>query len=73
MGNVSSIITQLKRERDRAAKQLKGMDAAITAFTGVYSGAEPVRKCRKMNVAARRKIAAAQRRRWAKVRARKKG
>ena len=38
MGNVSSIIRQLKKERDRVAKQLSGMDAALTAFAGVYSG-----------------------------------
>ena len=67
MANVSSIVKQLKRERDRVAKQLLGMDAALRAFGGVYSGGKPVRKRRKMSMAARKKIAAAQRRRWAKV------
>ena len=37
MGNVSSIVKQLKKERDRIVKQLSGMDAALTAFAGVYS------------------------------------
>jgi len=37
MPNLSSIITQLKKERERVAKQLSAMDAALRAFTGVYS------------------------------------
>lgn len=68
MPNVSSIITQLKKERDRVAKQLKGMDAAIMAFANVYGGGKPTRKRRKMSANSRAKIAAAQRRRWAKYR-----
>ena len=67
MANVSSIITQLKQERDRVAKQLSGMDAALRVFAGVYGG-KAVRKRRKMSAKSRAKIAAAQRRRWAKVR-----
>jgi hypothetical protein len=73
MGRVSSIIGQLTKERDRVAKQLSGLNAALVAFAGVYSGNKPVRKRRKMSLAARKKIAAAQRRRWAKVRAKQKG
>ena len=68
MANVSSIFSQLKRERDRVAKQLSGMDAALRAFAGVYRNGQPSRKRRKMSAAARAKIAAAQRRRSAKVR-----
>jgi hypothetical protein len=68
MPNVSSIIAQLKQERDRVAKQLSGMDAALRAFAGVYSGTMPSRKRRKMSAASRARIAAAQRRRWAKYR-----
>lgn len=73
MPNVSSILKQLKQERDRVQKQLKGLDAAVTAFAGVYSGGKPVRKRRKMSRKSRAKIAAAQRRRWAKVRAKQRG
>jgi hypothetical protein len=68
MTNVSSILKQLKQERDRVAKQLSGMDAALTAFAGVYAGSKPIRKRRKMSAKSRAKIAAAQRRRWAKFR-----
>jgi hypothetical protein len=72
MANVSSIIAQLKQERDRVAKQLSGMDAALSAFAGVYSDGQPSRRRRKMSAKSRAKIAAAQRRRWAKVRAKKR-
>ena len=44
MANVSSIITQLKAERDRVAKQLSGIEAALTAFADVYSGRSQLAK-----------------------------
>ncbi len=65
MANFASIVKQLQKERDRVAKQLSGLDAALTAFTTVYR--LPRRARRVMSLAARKKIAAAQRRRWAKV------
>jgi hypothetical protein len=71
MPNVSSIVKQLKQERDRVAKQLSGLEAALTAFASAYSRTKPSRK-RRMSAKSRAKIAAAQRRRWAKVRAKRK-
>jgi hypothetical protein len=68
MANVSSIIAQLKQERDRVEKQLSGLNAALRAFANIYSGGKPIRKRRKMSATSRAKIAAAQRRRWAKYR-----
>jgi hypothetical protein len=68
MANVSSIIAQLKQERDRVEKQLSGLNAALTAFASVYGGGKPTRKRRKMSAKSREKIAAAQRARWAKFR-----
>jgi hypothetical protein len=68
MAGVSSIMKQLKQERDRVEKQLTGLNAALMAFAGVYSGGKPVRKRRKMSAKSRAKIAAAQRARWAKIR-----
>jgi hypothetical protein len=68
MANLSSIVRQLKTERDRVEKQLSGLNAALTAFAGVYSDGQPSRKRRKMSARSRAKIAAAQRRRWAKFR-----
>ena len=72
MGNVSVIVKQLKRERDRVERQLSGLNAALSSFVGVYRGAKPTRKRRKLSAKSRAKIAAAQRARWAKVRAKKK-
>jgi hypothetical protein len=58
------IISLLKAERDKVARLLDGLNAALAAFTGIYSNA--TRPRRKMSAASRRKIAAAQRARWAK-------
>jgi len=45
MGNVSSIIGQLKNERDRVEKQLSGLNAAPTALGCVQQrAAEPETK-----------------------------
>jgi hypothetical protein len=67
MGSMSGIVKQLKKERDLVAKQLEGLNAALSAFVGVYTGAKsvPAGKRRKMSAATRAKIAAAQRKRWA--------
>ena len=70
MTNVSSIVKQLKKEKDRVEKQLKGLDAALVAFATVYR--LPKRARRVMSLAARKRIAAAQKARWAKFRAKKK-
>jgi hypothetical protein len=73
MGNVTLIVKQLKKERDRVEKQLSGLNAALAAFVGTYYGAKPTptRKRRKISAAGRKRIAAAQRARWAKIRAKK--
>ena len=72
MAKVSSIIEQLKKERDSVERQLSGLNAALRAFAGVYSNGQPSRKRRKMSAKSRAKIAAAQRARWAKFRAKQK-
>ena len=46
MANVSSIIGQLKKERDRVEKQLSGLNAALMAFANMYGG-KAVRKRRR--------------------------
>ena len=71
MADLSGIVTQLKKERDRVRKQLLGLETALAAFANAYSGSKPSRR-RKMSAKSRAKIAAAQRRRWAKFRAKKK-
>jgi ABC-type phosphate transport system substrate-binding protein len=67
----SGIVKQLKKERDRVRKQLLGLETALTAFAIAYSGSKPSRR-RKLSAKSRAKIAAAQRARWAKVRAKRK-
>ena len=71
MVRLTGIVKQLKKERDRVEKQLSGLNAALAAFAGVYAGTKPTRKRRKMSAKARARIAAAQRARWAKFRAKK--
>jgi hypothetical protein len=71
MANLSGIVKQLKKERDLVDRHLSALNAALTAFAGVYRGtAKPTR--RKMSAKSRAKIAAAQRARWAKFRAKEK-
>jgi hypothetical protein len=73
MATITNIVRQLKKERDKAEKQLSGLNAALAAFVGAYYGgkAKPTRKLRKLSAKARAKIAAAQHARWAKVKAKK--
>lgn len=72
MANLSGIVEQLKKERDHAEKHLAGLNAALAAFKGVYSGKAPKRKRGKISAAGRARIAAAQRARWAKIKRKKK-
>lgn len=70
---MQSVVGQLQKERSRLADELRRVTAALTAFGKVYvNGPTISRKRRTMSPAARKKIAAAQRARWAKVKAGKK-
>jgi hypothetical protein len=69
MVNLSAIAKQLKKERDRVERQLHGLNAALVAFANMYSGAKPRRK---MSASARKRIAVAQKARWAKARGQQK-
>jgi hypothetical protein len=71
MGNLSIVVKQLRKERDKVEKQLSALNVALAAFVGTYYGAKPTRKKRTISPAGRKKIAAAQRARWAKIRAKK--
>ena len=63
MADLGAIVAQLKAERAK-------LDKAIEALSGVAGKSGGTRK---LSVAARARIAAAQRARWAKVKAKKKG
>src|ERR1700679_143195 len=74
---VSTIVNQLHTERTRLQNELTRVSAALTAFGQAYvhgtrAKAAPVRRTRTISAAGRKRIAAAQRARWAKIRAAKK-
>jgi len=71
MGTVSKVVKQLKKEHTRLTDELHRVSAALTAFVGTYSGTKPTRGGT-MSAAGRRRIAAAQRARWAKQKQTKK-
>jgi hypothetical protein len=68
---IQTVVKQLQQERARLENELHRVTAALTTFGNVYlhgRKAAPVTtpKKRKISAAGRRKIAAAQRARWAK-------
>jgi hypothetical protein len=77
---IQSVVKQLQQERARLEDELHRVTAALTTFGKVYmqgskhrSAAVPVARKRTISAAGRKRIAAAQRARWAKVRAGKTG
>jgi hypothetical protein len=67
MANLSGVVRQLRKERERAQRHVERIDAAITALAGLNSDQPAKAVGRRMSAAARRRIAAAQRARWAKI------
>ena len=74
---IQSLVSQLQQERSRLESELHRVSAAITAFGSVYAKGAKGRKAKassnpkkhKISAAGRRRIAAAQKARWAKARA----
>src|SRR5438093_6218623 len=64
------IIAQLKAERDKAAQQVDALDTAIRTLSGMNS-ARRLHGPRKMSAAARARISASQKARWARARGQK--
>lgn len=78
MSNLENVVQQLRKERDQAQKRIGQLDEALKVLTGVggvsrtnrkHSQAQASGKRRTMSAAARKRIAAAQRARWAKWKA----
>jgi hypothetical protein len=65
MDNLARIVRLLKKEQDRLTKELREIGAALAAFGETYGKGTGSRR---LSAAARARIAAAQRARWAKVR-----
>jgi hypothetical protein len=79
MSNLANVVQELKKERDQAQRTIKQLDAALQALNGlsglprrigrVARANAPGGKRRTMSAAARKRISAAQRARWAKWKA----
>jgi len=73
MTNFNEVVRQLQRERERAARQLEKLNLAIKALSSVGVGTMgSVRRKPRFSAAAKARIAAAQRARWAKIKAAQK-
>jgi hypothetical protein len=73
MANLQSALQQLREERKQAEQQVETLDRAITAIEGIIGRSSGLtrdgrRPARVMSAAARRRIAQAQKARWARVR-----
>ena len=66
---VVSVVSQLKSEKVALRRQMSKIDAALAVLGKLNGGGSYGKPKRVMSAAARRKIAAAQRARWARVRA----
>jgi hypothetical protein len=71
--NLNSIAKTLRAEEKAVEKRLGKIKKALVAFAGLSGNSGPKKRRKKMSAAGRRSIAAAQKARWAKIRAQKKG
>jgi len=67
MTTFKRVVKELHKEKDRIESELGRINQALTALKRL--GKREVKKVRKLSAKARRRIAAAQRLRWAKLRA----
>src|SRR5207253_10442542 len=73
ISGLQPVVSQLRKERTKLVNQLRHVDAALS-LRGKLNGGRfcPQPRHRKMSAAARARIAAAQRARWAKVKGQRK-
>jgi hypothetical protein len=79
MSNLAHVVQQLRKQRNQALRSIEQLDEALKALSGVGAlrgtttrhgrAQAPGSKRRTMSAAARKRIATAQRARWAKWRA----
>jgi hypothetical protein len=65
------VVSQLREQRTNLVNDLKHVDSALTVLGKLSGGKNRAEPRRTLSVSARKKIAAAQRARWARVRAQK--
>ena len=68
MKNLSGVVQQLKKERERAQNEVQRIDTALAALGSLRSNGSS--RQHTMSAAARRRISLAQKARWAKHKAR---
>ena len=76
MSNLANVVQQLRKEKDEAQRRVEQIEEALKALSGLgglprtgrrHGRAQaPARKRRTISLEARKRIAAAQRARWAK-------
>ena len=64
-----SVVSQLREQRSNLVNDLKHVDAALSVLGKLSAGKSQLAPRRTLSASARKRIAAAQRLRWAKVRA----
>jgi len=79
MSNLANVVQQLRNERDQAQRRIEQLDGALKALAGLSGvrgttvgrgrGKRPSETRRTMSAAARKRVASAQRARWAKWKA----
>jgi ABC-type hemin transport system substrate-binding protein len=69
MNDLTGVVRLLKKEQHRLTRELRGIGAALAAFGKAYGKGTGARK---LSASARARMAAAQKARWAKVKAAKK-
>ena len=65
MTNLAGVVQMLKKEQARLSKEMNAIGAALSAFGAAYTNGTR----RKLSAAGKARIAAAQRARWAKMKA----
>jgi hypothetical protein len=71
MTNLRSILNQLHHQRADLQKQVHSLDAALAVLDSLDHGGRIGHPARKISTAGRARIAAAQKKRWAKVKGEK--
>jgi hypothetical protein len=76
MSNINKVVQQLQIQRQRAEHELEKLDLALKALSSLDGGTgvagSGIRRKPRFSAAARERIAAAQRARWAKIKAAQK-
>ena len=70
--NLDGVVRQLRAERQKAQNEVERLDAALAALGTLTSEKAPAHRHPTMSASARKRIAAAQRKRWKLWKAAKK-